>query len=237
MSANEHLLEINEINSFYGKTQILRNVSFEISKNEVCCLLGRNGMGKTTTLKSIMGIIEPKSGEIIFEGEKITQKPIWDRPKMGISYVAQERALFSNMTVLENMKVSKLGDLTEKDLEWIYDLFPNLEERESQKAGNLSGGERQMLTISKALVNKPKLILLDEPSEGLQPSLVKGMEVTIKEIREEGVSVLLVEQNVPLCNNVGDRFLFMENGEIKGEMSEKIDEKTELVKKYIGVSA
>lgn len=229
------LLELKGVDASYNGLPVLRNVSFKVYEGEVCGLLGRNGMGKTTTLRTIMGIIEPKNGEVIFGGENITKKPVWNRVKLKIGYVPQEKGNFTNMSVHENLQVSKFGELTDEDLELVFGIFPRLKGKEGQLAGTLSGGEYQMLMVANALINNPSLLLIDEPTEGLQPSLVSEMESTLLKIKEMGASILLVEQNIPFCEKICDRIYFMVAGEIKEELDEGLEGHSELVNKYVGI--
>lgn len=230
------ILTVENLTASYGGGPVIRDVSFEVEREETLCLLGRNGMGKTTTLKAIMNHLEPERGRIVFDGEDITDEPVSSRVYRGIGYVAPRRGFFPTLTVIENLEVSKLdGRLTDGNLEDLYEIFPKLEVLGDSVAGNLSGGERQMLKIGKALQNDPDLVLLDEITEGLQPSLVKDLVVRLEEIQAtRDVSILLVEQNVPFCDTVGDRFLFMEEGEIRASVTGELTANEELVRKYIG---
>lgn len=232
----EPLLAVEDVDASYDGARVLHDVSFEVPGDGVTCLLGRNGMGKTTTLKVIMNVLPPTSGRVVYRGEDITDEPVARRVSRGISYVPQERGYFPSLTVMENLEVSKVGGgVTPDDLAQLHDLFPKLERLSEQRAGNLSGGERQMLKIGKTLLNDPQLLLLDEITEGLQPSLVKDLVVKLDEIQHErDIAILLVEQNVPFCDAVGDRFVFMAEGEIRAAVDGDLSDYDELIRRYIG---
>ena len=232
----EKILEVKDIHTYYGGSYILKGLSIDVSMGEICCILGRNGMGKTTTLKSIMGLTSCPKGDIYFDGENINSLKPWERAGLGIGYVPQDRGIFTSLTVYENMVVSTKKKLNPDDLVEIYELFPRLEERKNQLAGGLSGGERQMLACARALIKEPPLILMDEPSEGLAPVLVNQLMEMIKSIHRKEVSVLLVEQNVLMSLEIADRAYLIESGEIKYEGdTEELAQKDDLIKKYIGV--
>jgi len=231
----EMILEVVDIHTYYGGSYILKGLSIRLSKGEICCILGRNGMGKTTTLKSIMGLTSCREGDIYFNGDRINSLKPWERAGLGIGYVPQDRGIFPSLTVYENMVVST-KKLNPEDLVEVYNLFPRLEERKDQLASGLSGGERQMLACAKALVKNPRLILMDEPSEGLAPAIVNHLMETILSIHRKGVAVLLVEQNVPMSLKIADRAYLIESGEIKYDgNTEELAQKDELIKKYVGV--
>ena len=183
------MLEVRSINSFYAKAHILEDLSFEVHAGEVVSLLGRNGAGKTTTMKSIMQLVRPQSGSVLFLGNEITGKPPHRIARMGLGYVPEERRIFSDLTVLENMEVGRQPareGLVEWTVEGLFELFPNLKERRGNRGKELSGGEQQMLTIARTLMGNPKLLLLDEPSEGIAPVIVEQMAETILKIKKEG---------------------------------------------------
>ncbi|MFP4071131.1 MAG: ABC transporter ATP-binding protein [Desulfovibrionales bacterium] len=213
------MLEIRNINTFYGNIQALKGISIEVSKGEIITLIGANGAGKTTTLMSICGITPPKSGEIVFEGRPIHATPPDKVVSMGISQVPEGRLIFPYMTVLENLDMGayKRNDkkVIKKDLEYVFDLFPILAERKHQPGGTLSGGEQQMLAISRALMARPRLLLLDEPSLGLAPLIIRQIFEIIEMInRENGTTIFLVEQNAHQALKVAHRGYVMENGRI-----------------------
>jgi branched-chain amino acid transport system ATP-binding protein len=233
------LLQINAINVFYGVIHALKDISIEVEQGEIVTLIGANGAGKTTTLRAISGLVPVKSGEIRFEDKVLNILPAHKMPKLGISHVPEGRHIFANMTVAENLE---LGAYTRKDVSQIkkdYDLvfekFPRLHERIHQKAGTLSGGEQQMLAMGRALMSKPKIMLLDEPSMGLAPIVVQDIFSIIKEINKTGTTILLVEQNANLALSIANRAYVIETGEIVLSGSAKELEKNDQVKKaYLG---
>ena len=214
---NGIMLQVNELNTFYGKAQILFNLGFEIRQGEVVVLLGRNGAGKTTTFKSIMGIVPPKSGNITYKDVSIDKLPPFKTCVLGLGYVPEDRRIFSGLTILENLEVGKQP--ARKGLEaWtpdrLFKLFPNLAERRNQAGGTLSGGEQQMLTIARTLMGNPEMIILDEPSEGLAPVIVDQLADTIQTLKNEGVSVLLAEQNLNFAKFICDRAYIIYQGSV-----------------------
>jgi branched-chain amino acid transport system ATP-binding protein len=215
------MLKIKNINAYYGDLQALWGVSLEVDEGELVALVGPNGAGKTTTLKVITGLLKSASGSVFFLGENLTKKPVHQIVSMGISQVPEGGRIFSEMTVLENLElgafVSEARKIKDQTLKTVYECFPRLEERKNQRAGTLSGGERQMLAIGRALMAKPKLLLLDEPSFGLAPILVDQMFKKITEINQEGVTVLLVEQNVRSALELANKSYVIENGRIVGQ--------------------
>ncbi len=230
-------LTVSGINCYYGKAHVLKNVSLSLSPREVLCLLGRNGAGKTTTLKAIMGLVKPKTGSIKIDGKELTAVQPHIIPYLGVAYVPQGRRLFPNFTVEENLRMGLLvGGNDKKIYEQVLQLFPALHERLKQRAGTLSGGEQQMLAIARALCCKPKYLLLDEPLEGLMPTLVAKLLETIRELKSLGVGILLVEQKIDAAFKVADRVAVMENGQIKYEAtSDQLSNNTEILYRYLGV--
>ena len=235
-----NMLEIKELNVYYEKVQVLWDVSFDIKEEEVVTLLGSNGAGKSTTVKTIQGLLKSKSGSIRFMDKRIEGLPAYKVVGEGIALVPEGREIFPKMSVLENLilgaYVSRAKDLREESLEWVLKLFPKLEERKKQLAGTLSGGEQQMLAIARALMSKPKLPMLDEPSLGLAPKLVLQVFEIIKKLNEEGVTILLVEQNIHHALELSDRAYVLEKGRIilEGKGSELLDD--EYVKNaYLGI--
>ncbi|WMS44049.1 ABC transporter ATP-binding protein [Acuticoccus sp. MNP-M23] len=212
------MLEVSALNTFYGGAHILRDVGFALAGNEVVALLGRNGAGKSTTMKSIMGLVRPRSGSVRFEGEEIAGAPAFRICREGIGYVPEDRRVFAALTVEENLEVGRRPP-RENTATWsedaLYTLFPNLGERRRQAAGRLSGGEQQMLTIARTLMGNPRLILLDEPSEGIAPRIVEEMAGVILEMKRQGVTVLLSEQNLYFAKLVSDRAVIIEKGEVR----------------------
>lgn len=212
------MLEVKDLQVYYGMIQAIKNVSFEVNKGEVIALIGANGAGKTTILHTITGLISPQSGSVIFEGEDITKVPGHKIVSMGMAHVPEGRRVFSNLTVLQNLKLGaytrKSKSELEETLEMVYRRFPRLMERKNQMAGTLSGGEQQMLAMGRALMSHPQIILMDEPSMGLSPIFVNEIFDIIKEVSQSGTTVLLVEQNAKKALSIADRAYVMETGTI-----------------------
>lgn len=239
MEKDGYIIRVEELVSGYGKKEILHGISIGIKQGEITTLIGRNGVGKTTLLQTIMGFLKPKKGSIFFQETEITGTKPHILAEMGISYVPQGKAIFPHMSVEEHIDIGAwtLRDEVEKSttLDKIYHLFPRLEERKSQKAGTLSGGERQMLSIARALMSRPKLLLLDEPSFGLSPKLVDGVFERINEINREGVTIFLVEQNAKKALNNSDVGYVMDMGMIKfRDGSRDLLENEEVRLSYLG---
>ncbi len=212
------MLRLESISCAYGAVQVLDDVSFEVGPGEIVGLLGRNGAGKTTTMKAIMGLVPARAGTITMEGIELTALKAHQVPPLGVAYVPQGRGLFSGLSVEENLRMGMLvRDSGPEVLDEVLQLFPVLTERLRQRAGTLSGGEQQMLATARALCLGPKVLLLDEPSEGLMPMLVDRLLETIKGLTGRGISILIVEQKVEAALRVADRIVFMENGTIRGE--------------------
>lgn len=212
------MLEVSGLNSFYGGAHILHDVALACSGNEVLALLGRNGAGKSTTIKSIMGLVRPRSGSVRYAGEEIAGAPAYRICRLGIGYVPEERRVFSELTVADNLEVGRRlprAGAPHWTVEHLFELFPNLAERRRQPAGRLSGGEQQMLTIARTLMGNPSLVLLDEPSEGIAPIIVEQMARVIAEMKREGLAVLLSEQNLHFARLVSDRAVIIEKGEVR----------------------
>lgn len=231
------VIEVNKINVWYGDYQVLWDVSLKVKEGEIVSLIGANGAGKTTTLKSIVGLVIPKSGEIKFLGEIITHLPTHERIKRGISIIPERNKIFPKMTVIENILLGNSNIKQDEDrLKWIFGLFPILEERKNQLAGTLSGGEQQMLAIARALISNPKLLILDEPSQGLAPIMVSKLFEIIKKLNEEGISILISAQNVFHSLSISDRAYVMEAGKIVLHGKGKELLKDERIKKsYLGM--
>jgi len=215
------MLKVDNINAYYGDLQALWGVSLQVNDGELVALVGPNGAGKTTTLKVITGLLKLASGSVNFNGNNLGKETVHKIVELGISQVPEGGRIFSGMSVLENLElgafVPEARKVKDQSLRWVYKIFPRLEERQNQQAGTLSGGERQMLAIGRALMSKPKLLLLDEPSFGLAPILVQHMFEMIGEINKQGVTVLLVEQNVRAALELASRSIVFENGRVVGE--------------------
>jgi len=207
------MLIVNNLTSYYSNIKILKELTFNLNQGQVLCLLGRNGAGKTTTLKSIMGLVDKTKGSILFNNEKLSGIPAHNIPKKGIGYVPQGRRLFSELTVEENLEIGLLTRKKGKDTkDKVLSMFPRLKERINQISGTLSGGEQQMLALARALCVEPSLLLLDEPTEGLQPSMISLIRNSILELKKQGVSILLVEQRIEAILPVADEVIIIENG-------------------------
>jgi len=213
------LLEFQDIHTYYGSVHALKGISLEVEEGEIVTLLGANGAGKTTTLNTISGLLPPREGQIVFEGQVINGVPAHEIVRLGICQAPEGRKVFSTLTVQENLNMGaySLGNdrnAIEENRRMVFELFPRLEERKNQVAGTLSGGEQQMLSIGRALMARPKLLMLDEPSLGLAPMLVRAIFETIKEINEGGVTILLVEQNARAALRLADKGYVLETGRI-----------------------
>ncbi len=224
-AAESTMLEVSGVHSFYGQAHILFDVSLTVRAGEVVVLLGRNGAGKSTTLKSIAGLVRPREGSVRFMGEPIERRQPFEIARRGLGYVPEERRIFTELTVLENLEVgrqSARAGVPSWDFEKIGKLFPNLAEMPDRPGGRMSGGEQQMLTIARTLMGNPLCILLDEPSEGVAPVIVDQMAAAIVELKRQGVAVLLSEQNLHFAQEVGDRAYIIEKGRIRfqGSMDE-----------------
>ena len=216
MSKNERLLEVKDLHVSYGAINAIKGIDLYVNRGEVVTILGANGAGKTTTLRTISGLLKPVSGEILFDGKAITHLPAHEIVSLGMSHSPEGRRVFGTLSVEENLMMGaySLKKYDAKTLEWIYEILPRLKEREKQLAGTLSGGEQQMLAIGRAIMSKPKLLILDEPSLGLAPVLVKVIFKAIKQIASSGVTVLLVEQNAKAALKLADRGYVLELGKI-----------------------
>lgn len=228
------VLNAQEIHSFYGKSHILHGVSLEVKEGEIVAVLGRNGAGKTTTVRSLMGLTPARMGKIEIFGRETTRWPTHRVAALGVGYVPEGRKIFGNLTVLENLKVpqARPGPWT---LDRVFELFPRLAERRSQLGRQLSGGEQEMLAIARPLLLNPRIMLLDEPSQGLAPLIVKEVMRVVQRMRDEGLSVLLIEQNAPLCLSIADRAYVLDDGKVvySGAAGELAND-TELVNKLAG---
>ena len=231
------MLKIDNLKVNYGGIEAVKGISFEVEEGSIVTLIGANGAGKSTTLRTIAGLVSAKSGNVTFMGENITGKPAHQIVSKGITLVPEGRRVFPDLTVLENLKVGAYlrKDKLDDDIRWVYDLFPRLEERSWQAAGTLSGGEQQMLAVGRALMSRPKLMMMDEPSLGLAPLVVKGIFDIIKEINKQGVTILLIEQNANMALHTADMGYVLETGRITLSGPGKELLKDEAVKKaYLG---
>ena len=233
------MLEVKDFEVYYGMIQAIKGISFEVNKGEVIALIGANGAGKTTTLHTITGLLSPKKGSVMFEGKDITKIPAHKIVSMGMAHVPEGRRVFADLSVYENLKLGaytrKDKENLNKDLESIYERFPRLAERKNQSAGTLSGGEQQMLAMGRALMSKPSIILMDEPSMGLSPILVNEIFDIIESISKSGTTVLLVEQNAKKALSIADRAYVLETGKIvtSGKASELLEDDS-IKKAYLG---
>ena len=210
------ILSVKDLQVNYGGIEAVKGISFDVPAGDIVTLIGANGAGKSTTLKAIAGLVKPRSGSIEFEGANITGKDSSDIVARGVTLVPEGRRVFANMTVLENIKIGAYlrKDNLDDDIAWVYDLFPRLKERAWQLAGTLSGGEQQMLAVARALMSRPKVLMMDEPSLGLAPLVVKGIFDIIREINKQGVTVLLIEQNANMALKTANYAYVLETGRI-----------------------
>ena len=237
MSATEQLLKLDAVDTFYGPIHILQGLTLEVAPGELVCLLGGNASGKSTTLKTILGIVQPKNGTVSFAGEELTRRPTSYRIRKGMAIVPENRRLFAPMTVLENLQMGAYlhGGGTKDDFDRVYELFPLLYERRAQLAGTLSGGEQQMVAMGRALMAKPKLLLMDEPSMGLAPILVERSFEIIKQVNESGVAMLVVEQNANVSLSIADRGYVLSTGRlVLSGPAAQLREDEDLRKAYLG---
>jgi len=237
-TATAELLRLDEVTTYYGQMRILERISLHVGAGELVCLLGGNASGKSTTLKTILGIVRPRSGRVLLRGQDVTGWPVPRRIASGIAIVPENRRLFGHMTVRENLELGAVlrgGEKLDDDFDRIHALFPRLLERRQQLAGTLSGGEQQMVAMGRALMSRPRLLLMDEPSMGLSPALVRQNFQIIKEIHAEGVAVLMVEQNATMALSIADRGYVLSTGEIvlEGPASELLLSE-DLKRAYLG---
>jgi branched-chain amino acid transport system ATP-binding protein len=239
-NGREVLLRLDDIHTFYGSIQALKGISLEVREGEVVTLIGANGAGKSTTLRSINGLNTPRQGSIVFQGREITRTAPHDIVQMGISQSPEGRRLFPHMTVLENLEMGafqrKDRSGIREDLDRVYSLFPRLAERKNQRAGTMSGGEQQMCAIGRALMARPKLLMLDEPSMGLAPIFVEKIFEIIGEINEQGTTILLVEQNALMALDAADRGYVLETGTVAlADDAKRLRENEQVQKTYLGI--
>ncbi|AZQ15969.1 ABC transporter ATP-binding protein [Halorubrum sp. PV6] len=235
---SDKLLSLENVQAGYGLTQVLQGVNLNVERGSVVSLVGRNGVGKTTTLRSIIGNISPTGGTITFDGKDITSMSTEQTIQSGIAFVPEERRIFSELTVRENIEMGRLGvDASDgPSVDQILDMFENLKERENSHGSVLSGGEQQMLAIGRALTADPDLLLLDEPTEGLAPYVVRQIEEIIQDLHDQGMTILVVEQNIPIALDVSDYTYILEKGEIVHEgMAADVREDQEVLDKHLGV--
>ncbi len=233
------MLKVNDINVYYGNIRALNGMSLEVNEGEIVTLIGANGAGKSTLLKTISGLLKPKMGKILYNDQSIGGKPVQSIVKMGISHVPEGRRVFANMSIEENLQLGaylrKDKNGIKQDMDKVYELFPRLLERKKQLSGTLSGGEQQMLAMGRALMAKPQLLLLDEPSMGLAPILVKQIFSIIEEINKTGTTILLVEQNANLALSIADRAYVVETGRIVlSGTAEELNASEEIKNAYLG---
>lgn len=233
------MLELQNIDVSYGNAQVLRGFSLSVAPGEITCLMGRNGAGKTTAMKAIMGLLPLSAGQITVGGQCVSNQPSYKIAAMGIGYVPQGRRLFSELTVAQNIEIGLMArgaGVNEEIRAEVLEIFPRLRERRDQRAQTLSGGEQQMLATARALCLRPDYLLLDEPTEGLQPSMIASIRKVALQMKAKGVGVLLVEQRVDAVLSMADNVAFIENGEAKEVVSvENLRENTALLQRYVGV--
>jgi urea transport system ATP-binding protein len=233
----QSILSIEKLSISIGGSRILREVSLDLPSNHVFCLMGRNGVGKTTTLKSVVGLYRPNSGRVVFEGHDISKLPPEQRARAGIGYVPQGRGIFPHLTVAENLFIGAVAKKKKKiraALERVYALFPIIKDFLSRKGGMLSGGQQQQLAIGRALLTEPKLLILDEPTEGIQPNIIDQIGEAIKLLRKESITILLVEQYLEFCKELADNFAILDRGSVvaQGPVAELTEQ---VVKQHLTV--
>jgi len=231
MSSRDEILAVAGLNAAYGESKVLFDVSVDVSRNQVVACVGRNGAGKSTLLKTIAGFLKPTSGTITSDGENLVAKPAFAIAGMGIKYIPQDKKVFSDLTVRENLE---LGSYASQDYDWVpvFDYFPKLKILMDRKAGYLSGGERQMLMIGRAILGRPKMLLVDEPTEGLAPSIVMHLRDVFKELAKN-TALVIVEQNLPLVCAIADKIYAMREGRIVAELKERASIKPEMCEQYL----
>ena len=219
------MLAVSALNSWYGRSHVIQNISFQIARGEIVTLLGRNGAGKSTTIRSIMGLVEKRTGSVIFDGTEILPMQPWKRYAKGLAYVPEQRSIVPGLTVLENLRLGLVASASRGDeraiIDMIAETFPRLKQRLTQEAATLSGGEQQMLAIARAIAAGPSMVMLDEPSEGIMPVLVDEMFEYFSKLRAQGTTILLVEQNVEIALGISDRAYIIDQGAIVHEGTSK----------------
>ena len=234
------LLDVRNLNTFYEQSHILQGVFLNVDHGEIVCLLGRNGVGKSTTLKSIIGLVQPRSGEVIFKGQNVAGMPPHVISKLGVGYVPEDRRIFPTLTLRENLlmgiKPGQKGNGDGWNVEKVYKYFPALQARDKQKGGHLSGGEQQMLTIARTLMGNPEVLLIDEPTEGLAPKIVETVEQVIQDIHQHNIPILLVEQNMRVALRLAERIYVISKGKIVFQgTGQELKEADEVRQKYLEV--
>jgi branched-chain amino acid transport system ATP-binding protein len=230
------LLAVNGLNSYYGDSHILFDVALNVERNEVVALLGRNGAGKSTTLKSLMGVVTPRTGSVVLEGVELAGKKSHTIAQAGLQLVHEDRRIFGSLNVEENIILAGLTAPNRWPLERVYAMFPRLKERRASRGTDLSGGEQQMLAIARALVREPKILLLDEPFEGLAPVIVRDLLATCRQLADAGQTILLVEQNISAAMTLADRVYILNNGIIVEQLTaQAVREQPELLHRHLGV--
>ena len=232
------LLQLEDVTTYYGKMRILEGISIQVGAGELVCLLGGNASGKSTTLKTILGIVRPRAGRVLLDEEDVTRRSVPDRIARGMAIVPENRRLFGYMTVRENLELGAVlqdGSTFKEDLERVHTLFPRLQERREQLAGTLSGGEQQMVAMGRALMSRPRLLLMDEPSMGLSPALVQQNFQILKQVNESGVAMLMVEQNANMALSIADRGYVLATGElVLADTAENLLASEDLKRAYLG---
>jgi branched-chain amino acid transport system ATP-binding protein len=234
------VLELKDLNTFYEESHILQGVSLDVDRGEIVCLLGRNGVGKSTTLKSVIGLVKPRSGEVVFKGQNVAGMPPHTIAKLGVGYVPEERRIFPTLSVRENLlmgiKPGQKGNGDGWTIEKIYKYFPALQARDKQRGGHLSGGEQQMLTMARTLMGNPEVLLIDEPTEGLAPKIVETVEQVIQDIHQGNIPILLVEQNMRVALRLAGRIYVISKGKIVFQgTGQELKEAQEVREKYLEV--
>jgi branched-chain amino acid transport system ATP-binding protein len=234
------LLELKDLHTYYQESHILQGISLNVDHGEIVCLLGRNGVGKTTTLKSTIGLVKPRSGEVLFKGQNVSGTPPYTIAKLGVGYVPEDRRIFPTLTLRENLLMGiKSGQKGNRDgwtIEKVYKYFPALQAKDKQKGGHLSGGEQQMLTIARTLMGNPEVLLIDEPTEGLAPLIVETVEQVIQDIHQHGIPVLLVEQKMRVALRLAGRIYVISKGKIVFQGTcQELKEAHEIREKYLEV--
>jgi branched-chain amino acid transport system ATP-binding protein len=234
------MLEVNDIHTYYGNIHALKGISLTVDKGEIVTLIGANGAGKTTTLRTISSLLKPRKGNVVLEGEVISDIPPHDLVYKGVAMVPEGRGVFARLTVAENLDMGAYSRTDkaaiQQDLDWVYTLFPRLKERRTQVSGTLSGGEQQMLATGRALMARPRLLLMDEPSMGLAPILVEGIFDTVKQINEEGTTILLVEQNATMALGVAHRgYVLQTGGIVLSDTAANLQSNEMVQKAYLGI--
>ncbi|MGE0769477.1 MAG: ABC transporter ATP-binding protein [Hyphomicrobiaceae bacterium] len=230
------LLEVDQINSYYGDSHILFDVSLHVARNEVVALLGRNGAGKSTTLKSLMGLVRPRSGKVTLDGVRTEALPPHAIAAAGLQLVPEERRIFGNLNVEENLVLAGLTAQSRWPLDRVWEMFPRLKERRRSRGTDLSGGEQQMLAIARALVREPKIVLLDEPFEGLAPIIVRDLLATCRALADQGQTIIVVEQNISAAMSLADRVYVINNGHIVESLTaQAVHDQPELLHRHLGV--